>query len=258
MPRAHRVQRAGRLTALVLATLLVSTIAHALSSALNDGSHDEVKATKVVPDPSRKVGEVRLLARGQAVVVQTVISTKLLDRVTGEIRKKEEGNWPAGDPSREAYLAALEKVRANVEKRDVGADWKDRRRRLLIEFAADDRDAAVFLGTFRATGGDGSTIEREVLETLDLPRSYVLRNMRLILADSFKVAEAEVDSIGPLGPASASAASATKAGNDAPAAKAPVPATKAGGDAPAAKPSAPATKPNAGESATPPKAAAPK
>ncbi len=188
---------------MALAGFVLMGMPSVTSGALDDASHDQVKALKVVPDPQRKVGEVRLLARGSAVVVQTLLSTKLLERVTGEIRKKEEDNWPAGDPSREAYLAALDRTRAAVEKRDVGAAWKDRRRRLFIEFAADETSAAVFLGTFRYTDERSSTIEREVLETLELPRSYVLRNMRLILADSFKVAESEVDGIGPLGPASA-------------------------------------------------------
>jgi hypothetical protein len=176
--------------------------AGAAATNLNDAARDEVKATQVVPDPQRKVGEVRLVARDGAVVVQTLLSTKLLERVTAEIRKKEEGNWPAGDPSREAYLTALERTREAIEERDLGVDWKARRRRMLIEFAADDANAAVFLGTFRFTGEGSPAIEREVLETLALPRSYVLRNMRLILADSFKVPESEVDSIGPLGPAS--------------------------------------------------------
>lgn len=200
-PCARRLLR-GALPIVALATMLAVGRASASPDALNDGSHDEVKATRVVPDPTRKVGEVRLLARGKAVVVQTVLSTKLLDRVTGEIRRKEEANWPAGDPSRDAYVAALEKVRGIIDKRDPGADWKGRRKNLLIEFAADDANASVFLGSFKASGEDDAVIEREVLETLDLPRSYVLRNMRLILADSFKVAETEVDKIGPLGPAS--------------------------------------------------------
>jgi hypothetical protein len=193
-----------RVATVALATFLALVPANASSSSLNDATRDKVNASKAVPDPRRKVGEVRLLARGGGVVVQTLLSTKLLDRVTGEIRKKEEGNWPAGDPSREAYLAALDRSRRTIETR--AADSKDRRRRLLIEFAADDAATVVSLGTFRFVNGESGAIEREVLETLELPRSYVLRNMRLILADSFDVAESEVDSIGPLGPASASAA----------------------------------------------------
>jgi hypothetical protein len=202
-----------------LAAFLVVVPGYASSTTLSDAAHDAVKATRAVPDPRRKVGEVKLLARGNGVVVQTALSTKLLDRVTGEIRKKEEGNWPAGDPSREAYLAALDRTREAIEKR--GADSDDRRRRLLIEFAADDANAAVFLGTFRFVNGDSGAIEREVLETLELPRSYVLRNMRLILADSFDVPESEVGSIGPLGPASAAPEAAAPAANGAEAATKP-------------------------------------
>jgi hypothetical protein len=193
-----------RVATVALASCLALVPADASSSPLSDATRDEINASRAVPDPRRKVGEVRLLARGNGVVVQTLLSTKLLDRVAGEIRKKEENNWPVGDPSREAYLAALDRSRKTIETR--AADSKDRRRRLLIEFAADDAAAVVFLGTFRFVNGESGAIEREVLETLELPRSYVLRNMRLILADSFDVAESEVDSIGPLGPASASLA----------------------------------------------------
>jgi hypothetical protein len=210
VPRqSHRLRRGSVSTIVALVTFL-ATAAQASPGALNDATRDEVKATRAVPDSRRKVGEVRLLARGRAVVVQTLLSTKLLERVTGEIRKKEEDNWPAGDPSREAYLAALDRTREAIAKRDTGADWKERRRRLLIEFAADDENAVVFLGTYRTTG-DSPVIEREVMETLELPRSYVLRNMRLILADSFDLPESDVDRIGPLGPAASPSTAPEKA-----------------------------------------------
>lgn len=182
----------------------------AVAPASLDASADRLEAKVVIPEPARKVGEVRLLSRGNAVVVQTLLSTKLLSRVTGEIRKKEEANWPAAAAGREdavAYLEALEAVRVAVERRSPGVDWADRRRRLLIEFVADAGGQAVLLGTFTTASGttDLTPASREVLGTLTPSRAYVLRNMRLILSDSFKVPEAEVDRIGPLGPAAGAA-----------------------------------------------------
>ena len=178
----------------------------AVAPALLDAAVDHVEAKVVIPEPARKVGEVRLLSRGNAVVVQTLLSTKLLSRVTGEIRKKEEANWPAaaaGHDDAVVYLEALEAVREAVERRSPGVDWADRRRRFLIEFVADADGQAVFLGTFTTASGttELTPASREVLRTLTPSRAYVLRNMRLILSDSFKVPEAEVDRVGPLGPA---------------------------------------------------------
>lgn len=155
-----------------------------------------------MPAPARKVGEVRLISRGNAVVVQTLLSTRLLSRVIAEIGQKEKRNWPENDAASRDYMAALAAGRLRVEKRDTGGR-ADRRRRLLIEFAADEKDAVVLVGTY--TGGadtaDLTPRTREVFSTLALPRAYVLRNIRLILADSFHLAETDVDRLGPLGAA---------------------------------------------------------
>ncbi len=67
----------------------------ALPAALLDASADRVVARTPVPDATRKVGEVQLIARGDAAVVQTLLRTKVLARVVAEIRKKEDANWPA-------------------------------------------------------------------------------------------------------------------------------------------------------------------
>lgn len=195
------------LTAAVPDRGAAAEVATGASPRLADASADKVLASTVVPDAVRKVGEVRLLSRGDAVVVQTLLSTKLLSRVVAEIRVKEGRNWPPDDDSVRAYLAALDAARGTVEKRDPGLDWKERRRRLLIEFAADATDAVVLVGTFRAAedAKELTPSEREIFSTLVLPRAYVLREVRLILADSFKVDEKDVDRLGPLGPAAATA-----------------------------------------------------
>jgi hypothetical protein len=216
----RRASSTWRLRARVLVVLVTILLASgspvgaaspsAAAPALLDAAADRLQAKVVIPEPARKVGEVRLLSRAGAVVVQTLLSTKLLARVIGEIRKKEEANWPAAAAGRDdavAYLEALEAVRAAVERRSPAVDWADRRRRLLIEFVADAAGQAVLLGTFTTASGttDLTPASREVLGTLTPSRAYVLRNMRLILSDSFKIPEAEVDRIGPLGPAAGAA-----------------------------------------------------
>lgn len=208
--------------------------------ALDEASADRVHAVAPVPDANRRVGVVRLLSRGNAVVVQTLLDSRLLARAVAEIRAKEKRAWGDADAASTAYLAALESALATVESRPAD---DERRRRLLIEFAADDRASVVLVGTFASF--DDRTMahprSREVLARLEPPREWTLREVRLVVADAFDVPEAEVDRVGPLGPAASlpakpGAASTTTAP--------PTPAT-----APATAPSAaPATPAPGGES----------
>jgi len=176
-----------------------------LPDALLDAGADQVAAQTAVPDAVRKVGEVRLVRRGEATVVQTLLATKVLPRVVGEIRKKEAANWPPDKPGREdmeRYVAALERVAAALASaRDAGGDG-DRRLRLMIEFVATADVAGLVLGSFDGEEVDGKLqpTARRPLETMVLKKTYGFRNMRLILADAFHVPEGEVGRLGPLGP----------------------------------------------------------
>lgn len=224
------------LAAIALAiTFALPAGAAASTASLSDASADTVRAKTVVPDSGPKVGEVRLLSRGDGVVVQTLLSTKLLSRVIAEIGKKEEHSWPpdgdaaaqAGGAAAREYLAALHSAQERLEKAQPDNAAIDRRRRVLIEFAADADSAIVLVGTFDATGEVGNLVpgSREIFSTLALPRPYILREIRLILADSFKIDENDVDRLGPLGPAAANASAAPDS---------PEPATPEPANAPAA------------------------
>ena len=78
--------RTGRATT----TLLLSCAIAAASAAeplvpprfakLLDAAHDAVLKSGFVPSPEQKVGEVRLIRRGDADVVQTLLYTKILAR----------------------------------------------------------------------------------------------------------------------------------------------------------------------------------
>jgi len=202
-----------------------------MSPSLLDPGADRVLSRVVVPDPARRVGEVRLLSRGNAVVVQTLLSTKVLARVVGEIRKKEDSAWPQGSSGRadsERYVSALEALGKNLEFRQVTVAWAERRLRLLIEFVADGDNAGVVLGSWDGNEVDGAfaPTTRDATTQLLLGRDYVLRNMRVILADSFHLADADLDRLGDLGPARTVAANTpAAAAADAPAAiPRPVPA----------------------------------
>ena len=200
--------------ALGIAWLLVACLDVALASAepvvpahlapLFDASHDEVVRQTFVPSPEEKVGEVRLLRRGDYDVVQTLLYTKVLSRVVAEIRKKELAGWPDGpghDDSRR-YVEALEGVHRTIWNR-MPRDTKtaDRRQKLWIEFVLGERAAAVALGAFEMDDGidaaDGGVRvrTREPLVVLEPSRAYVHRNMRLIAADSFHVEEAALGAV---------------------------------------------------------------
>jgi hypothetical protein len=99
------------------------------------------------------------------------------------------------------YMSAVER-NADALRDERDAQDGDRRVRLAIELVATKDGEGLVLATFGAgeAGGYLAPTERRVLETVALGRPYVVRNMRLILADSFHVPEAEVDHLAPLGP----------------------------------------------------------
>lgn len=169
----------------------------ALPPAALDPAADRLVERTVVPDAARRVGEVRLLERGDAAVVQTLLLTKVLGRVIAEIRAKETANWPPGSQGREAmqrYVAALERAAERVRAEREAAGGDDRRDRLLIEFVLTPTAAGVHLAGFAGEERDGAIepVARRPLETLDLDRHYVLVNMRLILADAFDRADGDL------------------------------------------------------------------
>jgi hypothetical protein len=169
-----------------------------------------VHARASVPSEAQKIGEVRLATRGETTVVQTVIVTRVPSRVLAEIREKELRGWPEGSDGRadaEAYLAALEqadaRLRAGRARLDPREPSIDRRARLVIEFHANAEAAGVTIATFESPEQalyEPAAIREEIARP-EVGRAYVLRNQRLILADAFSRPEADVDHLGPLGPA---------------------------------------------------------
>lgn len=180
------------------------TLAPALAPLL-DGGADRLIARVEVPSAARKVGEVRLLRRGDADVVQTLLYTKVLSQVVGEIRKKELANWPpgnAGNVDAVRYADALDAERQRIWSEQPKDEKRaDRRQKMLIEFVLDDRHALVALGTFDMdeSGEMPRLTARRPRVILEPARDYVQRNMHLIAADSFGRDGAELDALlGPL------------------------------------------------------------
>ncbi|HYD47116.1 MAG TPA: hypothetical protein VEB21_02145 [Terriglobales bacterium] len=159
---------------------------------------DDQLINRTYLEPQTKpVGEVRLLRRGNASVVQTMLYTEVLRRVVGEISKKENNNWPQDHPQRgdaarflDALTEAQQIMWSKVPKHERGAD---RRQNLLIEFVLSPEASVVLFSEYELRDGpDGVEItDRRLLSSLELSREYVRRNMELIVADSFKVPAGE-------------------------------------------------------------------
>ena len=168
-----------------------------------DAATDRVVTRTVVPDVTRRQGEVRLVTRGDATVVQTLLATKVLRRVVAEIRRKEERNWPADGAGHADMVRYVDAVAAAARELEAAADDGDPRLRLLIELVAAGDRGGIVIGEFQGDEVDGVLRPTSVrtMATVAVGRDYLLRNMRLILADAFDLDEDEVDRLGPLGPA---------------------------------------------------------
>ncbi len=77
---------------------------------LLDAAHDRILRRSFVPSEEQKVGELRLIRRGDSDVVQTLLYTKVLKRVVAEIRKKELASWPADQPGHEDAIRYVETI----------------------------------------------------------------------------------------------------------------------------------------------------
>ena len=166
-----------------------------------DATADRVVDRAYVPSAESKVGEVRILRRGEATVVETLLYTKVLSRVIGEIRKKELANWP-GNSDAARYIETLERVQKQIWSRmPTNQRVTDRRQKLWIDFVVAPGVAFVGVGAFEMEEprGEVRLLRRELLALLEPSPGYVWRNQRLITADAFHVEDAAVAPLlGPL------------------------------------------------------------
>ena len=166
-----------------------------------DATTDRVVERAYVPSAESKVGEVRIVKRGDATVVETLLYTKVLSRVIGEIRKKELANWP-GNPDATRYVETLERVQKQIWGRlPTTQRVADRRQKLWINFVVAPGVAFVGVGAFemQEAHGEVEVLRRELLALLEPSPEYVRRNLRLITADAFHLNDVAVGALlGPL------------------------------------------------------------
>jgi hypothetical protein len=189
------VSRARQLALLLLAGALCAAsepVVPPRLAAWLDIQNDQLVRKAFVPNPAQRIGEVRIIRRADATVVETLIYSKVPSRVIGEIRKKELANWP-GNADAAAYLEALEKVQKTVEGSLPGERrGADRRHKIWIDFVLAPEAAFIAMGSFESEVRNGKleVVSRETLAVLEPSREYVERNQRLIAADSFHVQDA--------------------------------------------------------------------
>ena len=166
-----------------------------------DATTERVVERAYVPSAESKVGEVRILRRSQATVVETLLYTKVLSRVVGEICKKELANWP-GNSDAARYIEMLERVQKQIWSRlPTNQRVSDRRQKLWIDFVVAPGVAFIGVGAFEMEEphGEVRVKRRELLALLEPSPEYVRRNLRLITADAFHIEDAAVGPLlGPL------------------------------------------------------------
>lgn len=187
------------LLALALAVGSRAALAETAAAELLDRSHDRIVLRADITSRGGRHGEVRLVERGSARVVQTLLFSKLLRRVVGGIRERERENWPPeaeGYQASARYVQALERAEQSIPRPSAGdrGPTAERRRPLLIEFAASGSAATVALLEPRVAEVDGSLViaGARLVERLALPRAFIERDMRLIAEEHFPAARDEI------------------------------------------------------------------
>jgi hypothetical protein len=182
---------AGAVLGILFATSRPEFDTSAAYASLLDGTGDRTVRSAFVPSTFLRQGEVRLLQRGRAAVMQTVLSSRHLKRVVDEIRKKEAASWPAGRRGREdslRYVDALARAEASVQERSRRqGNRQDRRQGLLIEFILSDRESLVAISEPEVEeDGNGHFLvaSKRPMAVLPLSRTYVRGNFYEIAGDA--------------------------------------------------------------------------
>lgn len=150
-----------------------------------------------VPAEPPYQGEVRLLRRDAAPVLQTLLNSKVMNRVVAAIQKKEQKAWPqdregSADSRRytEELVQAYHTVQERAKERQKAGD---RYLQLLIEFVLEGQQGYVALYAPTLTQEEDRLVlhKKELLKKLPLTRNYLRKNMLLIIQDNFQLEPAE-------------------------------------------------------------------
>jgi hypothetical protein len=172
-------------------------------SELLDGSADRTLRTALVPSERNVHGEVRLIRRGEAWVLQTLIDSPQLRRGVQRMRKKELWAWPASEPGHqdsERYLEGLEIARDRVlEDFEARSDRSARAQQMLIELVLAPRSAlwAFYEVETERSGDRWTLLGRRPIVVREADRSYLRRAFLLQAEEGFDGGAPELTELPP-------------------------------------------------------------
>lgn len=177
---------ASRCTLPLLAVLLVAmSPARAAGAPAADvpTAGDTVLERAPVPSRVLRQGEVRLVQRGSNIVVQTILFTRYLPRVSRAIMQKEVRNWPPGDADAAHFRDALAQA-VQAVLRDAAGEG---RVALGFDFVCGPNAAEVtFYRPDVVPTGEGLDVKGTApMASIEVSPEYVRGNQELILQDNF-------------------------------------------------------------------------
>ena len=166
-----------------------------------DWTRDLILQRVVVPSMEQPQGEVQLIQRGDLLVVQTLLSSKVLKRVVAAIDAKESRNWPG---AREGHIDSLryreELFRATEKAWEAFRQRVDReqdRQTLAIEFILGPKQSliALSLPQLSEDGINLRLIDKQPLKVWRGGEVYVQANVIEIVKDSFQLDDAATETL---------------------------------------------------------------
>lgn len=158
-----------------------------------DAQGDQVLQRVVVPSAEQPQGEVQLIRRGDLLVVQTLLASRILKQVVGVIDGKEQRSWPeerdghlASRRYRDELFRATEQVWEMFRQRPELAET---RQFLAIEFIYGPGRALIALSAPVLAGDYGSLrlTAKRPLQAWRSSEQYVRGNIIEIVQDSFRL-----------------------------------------------------------------------
>jgi hypothetical protein len=169
----------------------------AMSSSNVQASSETLVWRAPIPANPPYQGEVRLIRRNSALVMQTILNSKVLKHVVAAIQKKEFSDWPEdreGWIDSRRYSDELYRAYESIQARAKRRKSSNRYLNLLIEFVLQERHSfvALYEPTLSKSGNQFSVKEKEVLKKMNTSRTYIYNNLQEIARDSFQLEEQEV------------------------------------------------------------------
>lgn len=152
-------------------------------------------ARAFIPSSNNVHGEVRLLKRGEAACVQTLLYSKYLRRGLHEMTKQERLAWPEGWPCCEAssnYLADLDTVKYAVLGDSTPAtNEAPEAKRMLIEFTFSPTGSCHAVGDMDLAGPPEAleVVQTRLRQTREAPPYYISRAMWLMGRRAFAASD---------------------------------------------------------------------